>query len=507
VYAEATGFRPVLSKEVVLTVGQRAELSFRLEVNPVMEAIEILSKTQLLEARRTSVATTIVERLIKELPSSTRDAFGFTLLDSAATRENQASLPPVPVTGLNLEGQQARANMVTIDGVDAIDNTINGVRITVPQDAVQEFQILKSGYTEHGRSSAAVINIVSRQGGARIQGDLFGLLRSRHVSATHPFACEPDPGDTNTQAGFTLGGPLRKQKTFFFVGFDTTQENSTGISAIGRNNYEFVEIQNPYGLGAVLVTSEQAQFIRSAPANLAGPYLMVADRSARTALFGNSPGGPQTFGLFPNPLPASYRGLTSEAGNYKTTQDAYVHSSRLDQTFGTHGLFVRVGSYSSDTLGRSSNSQTQPDTQNAFSRTNDLWVRDLSVTVQLSSSFSSAWLNEARFQFGRRGAGPQGKQQLGRGGDSRSRLDRHRAVRSGRSSREALADQQQPISAARRSHLQGGSGLQHHSRHGDFPPEPSGPVQLSHNLVGGVSYDQRCARTTAGCGSEGQWSA
>ena len=69
VYAEATGFRPIVTKEVVLTVGQRAELSFRLEVNPVMEAIEILSKTQLLEARRTSVATTIVERLIKDRPA------------------------------------------------------------------------------------------------------------------------------------------------------------------------------------------------------------------------------------------------------------------------------------------------------------------------------------------------------------------------------------------------------------------------------------------------------
>lgn len=75
VYDEATGFRPVLVKEVALTVGQRAELSFRLEVNPVMEAIEILSKTQLLEARRTSVATTIVERLIKDLPSRRAGCF------------------------------------------------------------------------------------------------------------------------------------------------------------------------------------------------------------------------------------------------------------------------------------------------------------------------------------------------------------------------------------------------------------------------------------------------
>jgi hypothetical protein len=406
VYVEASGFCPVEVKEVVLTVGQRAELSFRLEVNPVMEAIEILSKTQLLESSRTSVATTIVERLIKDLPSRTRDAFNFTLLDSAASRENQASLPPIPATGLNIEGQQTRANMVTIDGVDAIDSTINGVRITIPQDAVQEFQILKSGYNaEHGRSSAAVINIVSREGGARAHGDLFGLLRSRHVSASDPFAGEPGPGDTNTQAGFTLGGPLRKSTTFFFIGFDTTQENSIGVSTIGQDNFGFVEIQNPYGLGSVVVTPEQAQFIQSVPVSLSAPYSAVADRAARTALFGNSPGGPKTFGLIANPLPLSFTGLKSQAGNYKTTQDSYVQSSRLDHTFGGHGLFLRIGSSSSDTLGRTSNSQTQADIQNAFSRTNNLFVRDLSLTAQLSSSFGSAWLNEVRFQYGRRGLG------------------------------------------------------------------------------------------------------
>ena len=61
VYVEASGFRPALTKEIVLNVGQKAELSFRLEVSPIMEAIEVLSKTQMLEARRISVSTTIVE--------------------------------------------------------------------------------------------------------------------------------------------------------------------------------------------------------------------------------------------------------------------------------------------------------------------------------------------------------------------------------------------------------------------------------------------------------------
>jgi len=326
VYVGAGGFRPALTKEIVLNVGQKAELSFRLEVSPIMEAIEVLAKTQMLEARRTSVSTTIVERLIKSLPTQSRDALSLTLLDSAATRENQASLPPIPATGFNLDGQQGRTIMVTIDGVDAIDNTINGARITIPQDAVQEFEVLKSSYgAEHGRSSSAVINVVSKQGGNQLEGDVFALLRSRRVSATNAFAGEPDPGDTNTQAGFTLGGPLRRSRTFFFIGFDTTQENSTGFSTIGRDGFGLVEIANPYGAGSLLLTREQAEFTRSAPATLSIPYSILADRASRVALDGNSPGGPRSFGLIPNPLPASFKGLKGETGNYKTTYDSYVH--------------------------------------------------------------------------------------------------------------------------------------------------------------------------------------
>jgi len=124
------------------------------------------------------------------------------------------------------------------------------------------------------------------------------------------------------------------------------------------------------------------------------------------ALDGNLPGGPRSFGLIPNALPASFRGLKYESGNYKTTYDSYVHSSRFDHMFsGTHGLFVRLGLSSSNSYGRPSNSQAQTDTQNAFSRTTNLFVRDLAVTAQISSSIGSTWLNEVRFQFGRRGLG------------------------------------------------------------------------------------------------------
>src|SRR5262245_4130835 len=153
--ASASGFQPTLIKEFTLTVGQQAELSVRLEVSPLLKAIEVFAETNLLETRRTSITTTVAQRFIEDLPINGRDYINFSLLDSAVTRENQPQLAPAPATGLNIGGQRARANMVSIDGADAIDNTINGVRPTISQEAVQEFQVLKTGYAaEFGRSSS-----------------------------------------------------------------------------------------------------------------------------------------------------------------------------------------------------------------------------------------------------------------------------------------------------------------------------------------------------------------
>ena len=112
-----------------------------------------------------------------------------------------------------------------------------------------QFQILKSGHNaEHGRSSAAVINIVSRQGGVRTHGDLFGLLRSRHVSASNPFAGEPDPGDTNTQAGFTLGGSLRKEH-FSLLGLTRPRKIQLGSPPSCVTTSALFEIQNSVSFG------------------------------------------------------------------------------------------------------------------------------------------------------------------------------------------------------------------------------------------------------------------
>jgi hypothetical protein len=183
---EAKGFRNAVVLDFQLTVGQKAQLPIRLEISPLAEALNILVSNTEVETTRSSLATTIDQRAIEDLPINGRSYIQFTLLDSATTRDNQPVLAPAPTSGLNINGQRACANFVSIDGADAIDNSVNGVRATLSQEAIQEFQILKSGYApEYGRASSAVINLVSKQGTNQWRGDVFGYLRSRKVSATN----------------------------------------------------------------------------------------------------------------------------------------------------------------------------------------------------------------------------------------------------------------------------------------------------------------------------------
>jgi len=83
---------------------------------------------------------------------------------------------------------------VNVDGADATDNSVNGVRSTVSQEAVQEFQIITNNYSaEYGRAAGGVVNIITRSGSNEFHGDVFGYLRNRNFQAVNPFAVCPNP--------------------------------------------------------------------------------------------------------------------------------------------------------------------------------------------------------------------------------------------------------------------------------------------------------------------------
>ena len=145
-----------------------------------------------------------------------------------------------------MNGQRARANLVNVDGADATDNATNGVRSTVSQEDVQEFQIITNNYApEYGRASGGVVNIITRSGSNEFHGDVYAFVRNRSFQAVNPFSTVPNPAYTRVQPGIAFGGPIKKDKTYFYFAYETTRRHETGFSDIGAaNNLSYYQLQN-----------------------------------------------------------------------------------------------------------------------------------------------------------------------------------------------------------------------------------------------------------------------
>ena len=160
------------------------------------QSVTVTTDTAPVETTKTEVSQVIDQRRIDNLPINGRSYINFTLTNSQTTRDVSPTIGPAPTSGLNVGGQRARSNEVSVDGADAVDNSINGIRATVSQEAVQEFQLILGDYSaEYGRATGGVINIVTKSGGNDVHGDVFGYLRNKSFQARNAFSGQVDPID------------------------------------------------------------------------------------------------------------------------------------------------------------------------------------------------------------------------------------------------------------------------------------------------------------------------
>src|ERR1700730_15963412 len=243
-----SSFASFQDESLVLTVGESATFDAHMQLRGIQQTVTVSSQTTNVETTKTEVSQTIEQRRIDNLPINGRNYINFTLTNSQTTRDVSPTIGPAPNSGLSVSGARARGNMVSVDGADAVDNSVNGIRSTVSQEAVQEFQLILSNYNaEYGRASGGVINIVTKSGGNDFHGGIFGFLRNKAFQSRNAFSGQVDPATgnldpvkqayTRVQTGATFGGALKKDKTFYFFSYEYTQREETGFSDIGAGNF------------------------------------------------------------------------------------------------------------------------------------------------------------------------------------------------------------------------------------------------------------------------------
>ena len=232
---------------IVLTVGESATFDPRLDLKGMQQTVTVTTEAAPIETSKTDVSQTIEQRRIDNLPINGRSYINFTLTNSQTTRDMAPTIGPAPNSGLSIGGARARGTAVSVDGADAVDNSINAIRSTLSQEGIQEFQLILSNYNaEYGRASGGVINIVSKSGTNEFHGNAFGYFRNKAFQARNPFSGAVDSNGvlqptkqayTRTQSGLTFGGPIKKDKTFAFFSYEYTQREESGFSSIGHGNF------------------------------------------------------------------------------------------------------------------------------------------------------------------------------------------------------------------------------------------------------------------------------
>src|SRR5580698_1811764 len=437
----AAGFGKAEARDVIITVGGLADLAVGLEVASGREVVEVSSQADLVETSRTSTTDTIGQRRIDNLPINGRNYINFTLTDSQVVRDNAPFLGAAPTSGLNISGQRGRSNLVNVDGADATDNSTNGVRSTVSQEAVQEFQIITNGYApEYGRAAGGVVNIITRSGSNDFHGDVFGYLRNRNFQAVNPFSTVPNPAYTRVQAGTAFGGPIKKDKTYFYFSYEITRRHETGFSSIGQDclasggqtcfglvPFDTASLGLPFG--TIQASPAQVGFFQGLTPIEIGTigltnlenYVVLVGATSGQAVQGAWPAqmvGALTGGLLtnfagfadtcgpPGPcfVPASYQTLTSQMGNYPVFEGTSVYSLRIDHNVNNNNrLMLRANVSPSTITGIEVGGQDQPFGQNAYSRTSQQTFRDVAGTAQDTWTIGNNKVNEFRFQYARRG--------------------------------------------------------------------------------------------------------
>src|SRR5579863_5797474 len=248
VTVEQTGFRKYVRDGVVLNVNQNARLDVTLNVGTSNQVVEVTGDVTQVDTVSATLGNVETERRINDLPLVERDAFQLGLLQAGVfpPDEDDGSGNPFSVSG-----ERSESLSFLVNGVDN-NNFLGNTAVVDPNpDALGEFKILTNNYeAEYGRTAGGIVNQVIKSGTNRFHGDAFEFFRNDALNARNYFLPAVTPFKRNTFGG-TLGGPIKKDKTFFFLSYQGVRRHEGAVAPIlqvlspAERTGNFSELLNP----------------------------------------------------------------------------------------------------------------------------------------------------------------------------------------------------------------------------------------------------------------------
>lgn len=319
----ASGFGPYSQDRVVVEVGRVTEIDAALSIGPVQGTVEVTSEAPVINTSQQDFSTNINQTSINDLPSNGRRWSNYALLAPGA-------VPDGPFGLISFRGISGLLNNNTVDGGDnnqAFFSEERGrtrINYSISQSSIREFQINTSNYSaEYGRAAGGVVNAVTKSGTNEFHGDAFFYLRDERFNARNPSTFQTiilpggarqiiplHPEDNRKQFGGTIGGPIVRDRLFFFFSYDQQKRNFPGVAGPSDTAF-FSRVDNAMlrarGLtdqqinaGAVYLQSLTGEVLRRGDQTLFLPKIdwRINDSNTLTGTYNrlrwNSPAGVQT---------------------------------------------------------------------------------------------------------------------------------------------------------------------------------------------------------------------
>jgi hypothetical protein len=252
--AESKGFAKYSQTGLVLRVAQAATMDITLKVATATEEVIVTAAPVVIEPTRTEVSQVVATEQIQSLPIAGRLFTDFALLTPGVTTGRiglQSTFTDPTVTRISFGGQRDLDNSVTVDGADNINTATGSQRATPSQEAVSEFRVVNNSFgAEYGRALGGIVNIVTKSGTNDYHGSVYEYLMNNAFNANSILTLPGFDAFRQNQFGATLGGPIQKDKAFFFFNYEGQRraQSPTYPGLLASNLTAINAVKASYGL-------------------------------------------------------------------------------------------------------------------------------------------------------------------------------------------------------------------------------------------------------------------